>query len=105
MKLGLLSASLETMSTEAVIARAASIGLDAVELAAWPQPLERPFTADHVLSESPARLRDMLDRHGVAVAALAYYDNPLDPDEAKRVQVRVHLERLIDLAAEIACPL
>jgi sugar phosphate isomerase/epimerase len=110
MKLGFLTASQGDMSAEAVIARACAMGFDTVELAAWPLPLERPFTAAHIGTDgstaaSPARIRSLLDEHGIEVAALAYYDNPLDPDVAKRARVHEHLERVIDWAAEIGCPL
>jgi sugar phosphate isomerase/epimerase len=106
LRLGLLSASLGTMSTEAVVAHAASVGLKTLELAAWPQPLDRPFTAAHApVGESASSLRDTLDEYGVMVAALAYYDNPLDPDEVKRVRVHEHLGRVIDFAGELGCPL
>lgn len=108
MKLGLLTASLGEMPAESVIARAAAIGIEAVELAAWPEPLERRFTGAHASVTDPAsvdRVGEALDEHGVTLAALAYYDNPLAPDEDRRRAVHRHLEAVIDLAGTLGCPL
>lgn len=109
MRVGLLTASLSSMPVEAVIARVGSMGLAAVELAAWPLPLQRPFTAAHIGADGSAasveRLRPLLDEHGVDVAALAYYDNPLHPDASTRARVHEHLEAVIGLAAELGCRL
>jgi sugar phosphate isomerase/epimerase len=106
MRLGLLSASLGGWSADEVIARTAALGLDSIELAAWPEPPERAFTASHAHGPgSAANLRERLDEHGVAVAALAYYDNPLDPDVRKRADVQAHLLQVIELAAELGAPL
>jgi len=108
MKVGLLTSSLTTLDGDEVIARAGAIGLDSVELAAWPRPLPRPHTAAHVDTRgsalaAAARLRTVLDRHGVEVSALACYDNPLHPQDGARA--RAHLGRLIEVAGALRCML
>ncbi len=108
MKLGLLTASLPGIPGDAVIANAAAIGVDAVELAAWPVPLERNFTAAHLDTADPAsvdRIAGAAKQHSVEIAALAYYDNPLHPDPERRALVHRHLESVIDAAPGLDCGL
>jgi sugar phosphate isomerase/epimerase len=108
MKLGLLTASLGERPVEEVIERAAAMGLDALELAAWPKPLSRPFTAAHVAtgdSSERTRLKAVLAKHELELAALAYYDNPLHSDASERDRVHEHLRHVIELAGELGCPL
>ena len=106
MKLGFLTACMPERSLEDVAAWAAANGYEALELAAWPQLGDRPFTASHVKAESfdgdeQERVRNALDDNGLVVSALAYYDNNLSPDAAEREQYHEHLRRCIDTAAAL----
>ena len=51
MKLGLLTACLPQRSLEEIAAWAADTGFQALEVAAWPDLGERPFTATHLRVE------------------------------------------------------
>jgi sugar phosphate isomerase/epimerase len=107
MKLGLLTSAFPDLSLEEVAAWAAGSGFQSLEIAAWPvEGAERRRYAgvSHLdvarLGDAEARsVRELVDRHGLAISALAYYPNPLDPDPGVRRGVVDHLEQVI-LAAE-----
>jgi sugar phosphate isomerase/epimerase len=105
MQLGFVSAVLPDLSLEEVLTFAADEGFACVELMCWP-----PGSADrryagvtHIdvtdLDEEKAgRIRDLVERHGVAVSGLGYYPNPLDPDPEHRRVVIDHLKKVIQAA-------
>ena len=108
MKLGFLTACMPERSLEEIAAWAGANGYEALELAAWPQLGDRPFTASHVRADAdgtPAaeaeRVLGILDAHGLAVSALAYYDNNLAADPTEREGYHAHLRACIDVAAEL----
>jgi sugar phosphate isomerase/epimerase len=53
----------------------------------------------------PDRVRDLLDRHGLEISALAYYPNNLHPDRAERRVANTHLRKVIDAAARLDVPI
>jgi len=105
MKLGFLSACMPERSLQDIAAWAGAHGYEALELAAWPQLGDRPFTASHLRVEDGCdegeaqRVLQVLDDHGLTLSALAYYDNPLHPDPAEREAVHAHIRACIDAAA------
>ena len=106
MRLGMLTASLPDSSLEEIAAWAGANGYEALELAAWPSVGERPFTAAHVAADAfdgaeAERVRRALDDNGLALSALAYYDNNLHPDPAEREAIHAHLRACIDAAAQL----
>ncbi|HWI72318.1 MAG TPA: sugar phosphate isomerase/epimerase [Baekduia sp.] len=89
---------------EDVAAWAGAHGYEALELAAWPQLGDRPFTASHLAAErfderEAERVLTILDDNGLTLSALAYYDNNLDPDPAARAANHAHVRACIDAAA------
>jgi sugar phosphate isomerase/epimerase len=108
MQLGFVSAILPDLSLEEVLALATDEGFACVELMCWP-----PGSADRryagvthldvtLLGEEEAgRVRDLVSRSGVAISALGYYPNPLDPDPSHRRTVIEHLKRVISAAPRI----
>jgi sugar phosphate isomerase/epimerase len=106
MKLGLLTAAFPTLTLEEVAAWASASGFQALEVACWPSggsERRRYAGVSHIdvdaLDGRRARgIRDMLDRHGLAISALAYYPNPLDPDPEVRLAAQEHLRRVIAAA-------
>ncbi len=103
MKLGLLTACLPGESLEDVAGWAGSHGYAALEVAAWPDRPGRDWEASHLDVESFAatdaeRVGSILDRHGLTLSAVAYYENNLHQDVAVREATHEHLRRCIDAA-------
>jgi len=109
MKLGLLTAPFSRRSLAQVAAWAASEGFETLEVASWPAAgAERRRYAgtshlDVTRLDAPA-VRDVLDRHGLEISALAYYPNNLHPDAAVRRAANTHLKKVIDGAATLGVP-
>ncbi|WP_205472183.1 sugar phosphate isomerase/epimerase [Nocardioides sp. SYSU D00038] len=104
MKLGFLTACLPGESLDDVAGWAGDQGYAALEVAAWPDRPGRDWEASHLDVESfgPAdaeRVRALLDRHGLELSAVAYYENNLHQDLAVREATHDHLRRCIDAAA------
>ena len=104
MKLGLLSAILDSWTYEEVIDIAAGMNFRSVEVACWPQgKAERRYAgvshidaervldddgyAESVLSYAKAR--------GIEISSLGYYPNPLDSNSDKAEAAVRHIEALI----------
>jgi sugar phosphate isomerase/epimerase len=109
MKLGFLTACLPGRSLEEIVSWAAERRFEALEVAAWPDLGDRPFTATHlkaeVFSERDAdSVRDLFDRHSLTLSSLSFYDNNLHPDPGERKAVNAHVMACIDAAALLGCP-
>jgi sugar phosphate isomerase/epimerase len=106
MKLGFLTACMPERSLESIAKFAADTGYEALELAAWPQLGNRPFTASHIAADTfdeaeADRIRTTLAAHGLTLSALAYYENNLHPDPVQRVEFHTHLRACTDAAAAL----
>ena len=89
MKLGFVTACLPRWDLPRLAEWAAAEGYQALEVAAWPDLGDRPFTATHLAAErfgepEADATRALFDRHGLELSSLAYYDNNLHPDPAER---------------------
>jgi sugar phosphate isomerase/epimerase len=109
MKLGFLTACLPQRPLADIVAWAAAHGYDALEVAAWPDLGDRPFTATHLKAEDLSQagadeVRALFDAHGLELSSLAFYDNNLHPDPAERRAVNDHVLACIDAAALLGCP-
>jgi sugar phosphate isomerase/epimerase len=105
MQLGFVTAILPELSLDEVLAFAADEGFACVEAMCWPVGrAERKFAGvTHVdvtdFTQSRADdVRAACDRRGVALSALGYYPNPLDPDPATAEAAVAHLRRVITAA-------
>jgi sugar phosphate isomerase/epimerase len=106
MKLGFLSAILDRSSFEDVIDFASDNDFECVEMACWPKGnAERRYAGvthidvDTLDEKKTAYIKDYCVKRGIAVSALGYYPNTLDPDLGKRAVYVRHIEKLI-LAAK-----
>lgn len=106
MKLGFVSAILEDHSFEEVVDLASTYGFSCVEMMCWPVgSAERRYagvTHIDVSDLSEARIRSIhhyLTSKNVAISALGYYPNPLDPDDEKRNFYISHITKVIRAAS------
>jgi sugar phosphate isomerase/epimerase len=110
LKLGLLTAAFPDRSLDEVAAWAAANGFQTLEVACWPsgggeQRRYAGVTHIDVDALDAGAVRDVLDRHGLSISALAYYPNNLHPDDAHRTEVNGHLRKVIDAAAALEVPI
>src|SRR4051812_23798434 len=106
MTLGFVSAILPELPLDQLLAFARDEGFGCVEIMCWPVgKAERKyagvthldvtgFTAAHA-----AEVQELVARSGVALSALGYYPNPLDPDPAAAEHCVAHLRKVIVAAA------
>ena len=103
MRLGFLTACLPSTPLDEIVGWAAAHGFRGLEVAAWPDDPTRPWEASHLEVASldngtAASVRRLFDEHSLEISALAYYENNLDADPARREAVHDHLRRVIDAA-------
>jgi sugar phosphate isomerase/epimerase len=108
MQLGFVSAILGDLPLEDVLAFAADEGFACVEAMCWPRgKADRRYAGvshidvTHFTDDSADRITDLTRKYGVALSALGYYPNPLDPDAEHRRVVVEHLKKVIDAAARL----
>ena len=110
MKLGFITSILDGWSYEEMMDTAAQMGFTCAEVACWPAgKAERRYAGvshidvERVLSDEDY-CRHILDyswEKGVAISALAYYPNTLDPDPARRSANIAHLKNVIRASAKL----
>ncbi len=108
MQLGFVSAILPDQSLESVLATAAELGYDCVEVMCWPVgKAERRYAGVTHIDvakldrDAIARIHQLTDRYGVAISALGYYPNPLAPDAQEAARSVEHLGQVIQAAAKL----
>jgi sugar phosphate isomerase/epimerase len=107
-KLGFITACLPGRSLSQLCEWAAANGYEALEVAAWPDLGDRPFTATHLAVErfgdaEADATRELFAKHNLELSSIAFYDNNLHPDPTERAAVNAHVERCIDAAALLGC--
>lgn len=102
MKLGFVSAILDTYSFEEVIDFASSHGFECVEMACWPRgKAERRYAGvshinvDDMSDENVAYIKDYCAKKNVEISSLAFYPNTMDEDLKKREANIEHLKKVI----------
>lgn len=108
MKLGFLTACMPNRSLAAIASWAAGHGYDALEVAAWPDLGDRPFTATHLnvdgFTDGDAEAtKELFAKHSLTLSSVAFYDNNLHPDAAERKAINAHVLSCIDAAALLGC--
>jgi sugar phosphate isomerase/epimerase len=106
MKLGFLTAAFPDQTLEDVARWAQDSGFEALEIACWPSSggkARRYAGVSHIDVEDfdPKRVRDLMQRHGLEISALAYYPNNLDPDREVRSAANDHLRRVVEAAQRL----
>lgn len=104
MKLGFVSAILDTFDYEEMIDTAGEMGFACVEAACWPcGKAERRYAgvshidAERVLEDAAyaAHIKEYAKEKSVEISALAYYPNTMDADPEKRSAAVEHLKNVI----------
>ncbi len=110
MKLGFVSAILDTCNYEEMIDIASRLGFSCVEVACWPQgKAERRYAGvSHIdagrILRDDAYAESVLSyakERGVEISSLAYYPNTMDADIEKREAAIAHLMDLIRASAKL----
>lgn len=109
MRLGMLTACLPQWTLERIAAWAAGAGYEALEVACWPSTGGRDFEAGHLpVADFGGRQVEethaLFQRHSLTLSALAYYENNLHPDPARRKEIHTHLRHSIDAAQALGVP-
>ncbi len=106
MQLGFVSAILPEATLEQVLATAAELGYDCVELMCWPAgKAERRYAGvthldvTEFTDAAAGQVRRLAAAAGVTISGLGYYPNPLAPDPAEAGRAVEHLRRVIRAAA------
>jgi len=104
MKLGFLTACMPERPLSEVAHFASAHGYGMLEVACWPRTSERDYNASHIdvatLDRAGAdEIGRMFELSGLAISALAYYENNLAADPNERAVVNGHVRKTIDAAA------
>ncbi len=106
MKLGLLTAPFPETDLMEVASWAASVGLEALEIACWPADggeARRYAGTSHIdvdglTAATGSEIVRSLAEMGIEISGLGYYPNPLHPDEDHRAEAIEHLKKVISAA-------
>lgn len=108
MKLGFVTAILPELSLEEVIAFAADVGYECIEVMCWPPgKADRRYAGvTHIdvttLDEARVKsIRDLCTAKRVEISGLGYYPNILTADAAEADATRRHLEQVIRAAPKL----
>lgn len=108
MKLGFVSAILDTFTFEEMIDFAAAQNFECVEVACWPQgKAERRYAGvthidvDAVDDKKADDILSYCKKTGITISSLAFYPNALDPDLEKRSANIEHIKKLIRTSAKL----
>lgn len=110
MKLGFVSAILDTWTYEEMMDFASEHGFECVEVACWPQgKSERRYAGVSHIDAERVLVDEKYAKHvlsyakekGVEISSLAFYPNTLDPKLEKRKAVVDHLCALIRASAKL----
>src|SRR5918999_5628859 len=106
MKRGLLPAAFPELTLDEIADWASANGFDALEVACWPAgegAARRYAGVSHIDVDrlDPDAVKATLERTGLSISALAYYPNPLDPDDDARTPAHEHLSNVIAAAGAL----
>src|SRR6202171_993115 len=106
MKLGLMTAAFPTLTLEQVADWAAGKRFETLEIACWPAATgdrRRYAGVSHIDVDhlDERAVRDLMNRHHLAISSLAYYPNNLDPDAATRQAAHEHLRKVVVAAQRL----
>ncbi len=85
-------------------------GFGAMEIACWPKSDDGRYSGADIDVETlsggrAAEIKSLMGEYGLTISSLAYYDNNLDSDPAKRAFVNNHVKKVIEAAVLLETPL
>ncbi|MEX1377216.1 MAG: sugar phosphate isomerase/epimerase [Eubacteriales bacterium] len=108
MKLGFVSAILDTYTFEEMINFASENGFECVEVACWPQgKAERRYAGvshidvDNLSDDRIKYIQKYCIDKNVEISSLAFYPNPMDGDDEKRTANIEHLKKVIKASSAL----
>jgi sugar phosphate isomerase/epimerase len=109
MYLGFLTVCLGSMSLREKAEWAAENGFKALEVACWPAKNDRDYSSSDIdvakLTQKEAdEIKAYMAGLGLTISSLAYYDNNLHCDAAKRSAVNSHAKKCVDAAVLLGVP-
>ena len=106
MKLGFVSAILDTYNFEEMIDTASKLGFECVEVACWPSgKAERRYAGvshidvDNTSADYVVYIKDYCAKKNVEISSLAFYPNTMDSNLEKRAANIEHLKKVINMSA------
>jgi len=106
MKLGFVSAILDTYNFEEMIDTASKLGFECVEVACWPSgKAERRYAGvshidvDNTSADYVTYVKDYCAKKNVEISSLAFYPNTMDSNLEKRAANIEHLKKVINMSA------
>ena len=109
MYLGFLTVSLGAMPLKEKAGWAAQNGFKALEVACWPKSNDRDYSSCDIdvanFTEKDANeIKAYMAGLGLTISSLAYYDNNLHCDPAKRKFINDHVKKCVDAAVLLGVP-
>lgn len=108
MKLGFVSAILDTYTFEEVVDFAAQEGYECLEVACWPEgKAERRYAGvSHIdvanlTPEKIEAIKQLCEEKKVEISSLAFYPNPMDANLKKREETITHLMKVIKASSDL----
>ncbi len=110
MKIGFLTGCLGDIPLYDKAKFANEVGFKAIEISCWPRENDRDYAGSDIdvanLTQQEAdKIRAYLDGFDLEISSLAYYDNNLSADPAKRAFINGHTKKVIDAAAMLGVEL
>lgn len=110
MYLGFLTVCLGNMPLKEKAKWASENGFKALEVACWPRENDRDYSSSDIdvanlTQEEADEIKAYFKEYGLKISSLAYYDNNLDRDPARRAFINNHVKKCIDAAVMLETPL
>ncbi|NLL68010.1 MAG: sugar phosphate isomerase/epimerase [Clostridiaceae bacterium] len=103
MELGFLTVCLGNMPLKEKAKWAGENGFKELEVACWPKSNTRDYSScdldvENFTEQDAKIINEYLKEYGLTISSLAYYDNNLHKDLAKRTLINNHVKKCIDAA-------
>jgi sugar phosphate isomerase/epimerase len=84
-------------------------GFKALEISCWPQDNSRDYSSSDIDVETlnaagAEEIKAYFKEYGLTISSLAYYDNNLERDPAKRTLINNHFKKCVDAAVLLGVP-